>query len=314
MKDEVERRYLSKNTETEANLKRSIQIQNTLRDELSNYRSKCDELQVDIKSLQAKIQSNDSKIKELEDRLRKASLKYEKDMTEKDNELAQMRKEIQDLLSEYQELYDIKIALDMEIAAYRKLLESEEQRLNISTSMHQTSQLGCSYLGEPVNSTAAGASIASSTRSGKKRKMASALEQEDSVVVSSAQQVNVTQSQQSNCGIEIAEHDFEGKFVRLVNTSDKEISIGGWQLKRNADNQLTDYKFNKSTVIKPGKQINVWSSNSGVTHEPPSDMVMPAQGWFVGDSMITVLVDKEGAVSVFMGLIMCLWVVTYFLS
>ena len=38
------------------------------------------------------------------------------------------------ILVEYQELYDIKAASDAEIALYKKLIESEEERLNISIS------------------------------------------------------------------------------------------------------------------------------------------------------------------------------------
>lgn len=290
MKDEVERKFQNKLADTEASAKRNANYSSALREEVNSYKSRIDELNIDINTLQAKVTSSEAKLRDTEDKLRKANARYELDIGARDGEVAQLRKEIQDLLTEYQELYDVKIALDMEINAYRKLLESEEQRLNISSSQN------------------AGASIATAAtslsgsflqvddnilRSGKKRRIAATEEE-----VSDTAPQYVT-SATSTCGVNVQEHDYDGKTVKLYNSSDKEVAIGGWQLKRLADGQETDYKFHKSTIIKPGQTITVWSSNTSVTHDPPVDLVMKTQRWFTGEKMITVLLDQDGNVSFF---------------
>lgn len=52
-------------------------------------------------------------------------------MAAKDGEIKRLLDELADQLKEYQNLQDIKVQLDMEIAVFRRLIESEEDRLGL---------------------------------------------------------------------------------------------------------------------------------------------------------------------------------------
>lgn len=70
----------------------------------------------------------EDRIRELEETMAGERDKFRKMLDAKEREMTEMRDVMQQQLAEYQELLDVKLALDMEINAYRKLLEGEEER------------------------------------------------------------------------------------------------------------------------------------------------------------------------------------------
>lgn len=138
------------------------------------------------------------KITDLERLKENQRAKYLAEIQGLDQQLTAMQDDMSQKVQEYQDLMDIKVALDMEISAYRKLLESEERRLSITPNT--------SVVGSPR---------------GKKRKLFHRDEAEyefSNIITASA-----------TGDIEISEVCPDGQYVKLFNKGSKVINVIFWQ-------------------------------------------------------------------------------------
>ncbi|KRY28210.1 Lamin-C [Trichinella spiralis] len=274
---EIEDMYDSKMQTLRESAERNRDSANTAREELGRAnsqlsyfeteRAKYEEMVRFVVLLIAMFVANlEKKNRELESRYTRLHDEMYARLSSRDTEIRQLRDEIALMIQQYKDLMDIKVQLSVEIEAYRRLLEGEEKRLHLSPTP------------PPPGSE-------SPAVRPKKRRILHERETE----------VYATYETNSECigDIEIIDHDVDGLFVKLNNKSSKDLSLNGWSVVRAGTDREVTYKFHPKLVMKPGKQLTVWSANAGVQHNPPSDLVMKNQHWPVGNRIRTSVVNPQ---------------------
>uniref|UniRef100_A0A8C4HJW1 Lamin B2 n=1 Tax=Dicentrarchus labrax TaxID=13489 RepID=A0A8C4HJW1_DICLA len=252
----------------------------TAREELQESRMRIESLGYQLSALQKQAAASEDRIRELEEILSAEREKHRRANEGKEQEMSELRERMNAQLSEYQELLDVKLALDMEINAYRKLLEGEEHRLKLSPS--PSSRVSVSRI-----------TGSSSSRSSKRKRV----ESKDVPEVGRGEgQLLVSEEATASGAVTISPTDMDGNAVTLTNDTEQDQLLGNWRLKRQVDNgDEVIYKFSPKFVLKAGQSVTVWSADAGVAHSPPSDLLWKSQtSWGTGNDIVTTLINTDG--------------------
>ncbi|KAF7645042.1 hypothetical protein LDENG_00211160, partial [Lucifuga dentata] len=224
------------------------------KDELETTKVRVETLSSQLQQYQKEKLVLEGRVKDLERTLDREREVWQQKVSQKEQEMLAMSSQMYTQLEDYENLLDVKLALDMEINTYRKMLEVEEQRLQLSPSPSQRVSISRTHEhGTPK-------------LRGKKRKREGAS--------GSSPAYKMSSHSAPHSAVSVAEVDTDGKYVVLKNNSDTEQPLGGWVVRR-MYSDLGDISFHipPSYILPGGHSLTIWAAGAE-TEVHPGDLIL----------------------------------------
>ncbi|KAI3377184.1 hypothetical protein L3Q82_009096 [Scortum barcoo] len=259
-KEEMDKTFSSKLQNAQQAALEKNNVASATKDELETTRIRMETLSTQVQQYQKEKMVLEGRFQELERTLDREREAWQQKLCQKEQEMLNMRSQMYSQLEDYENLLDVKLALDMEINAYRKMLEVEEQRLQLSPSPSQRTTVPRTH--------------EHSTRKlrGKKRKHEGAS--------GSSPAYKMSSRSTEHGALSVDEVDVDGRYVRLRNNAEAEQPLGGWVVRRTyPDSGDISFHIPSSCVLAGGQTLTIWAAGAEMEADPGDLVLQGHRSW-----------------------------------
>lgn len=270
MKGEMENYYSMKLQEFRTGATRQNMETAHSKEETKRLKSQLTDLRSKVADLEGRNAQLERELLTLQQEYSEKEREWENENCELKNEVVKLRAEMEAILKELQEIMDTKLGLELEIAAYRKLLEGEENRIGLR-----------SVVGSWVSSGQVDTTEDSNLKV--------------SQVVKGEMSAKTTYQRSAKGPVTISECSADGKYIAIENTGRRSEELGSWSISRNIDgkDQGTAFSFGQGFSLRPSGRCKIWAGGKPGS-AGPNDIEADCSSWGIGANITTKLLSSNG--------------------
>jgi len=284
MKGEMENYYSMKLQEFRTGATRQNMETAHSKEETKRLKSQLTDLRAKVADLESRNAMLERELELLRKEYEEKEREWEEENTELKNEVVKLRAEMEAILKELQEIMDTKLGLELEIAAYRKLLEGEENRVGlrqvvesiVKTQEQRMSTAETLYSVRQTEQTSGDSNL------------------KVSQVVKGEMSAKTTYQRSAKGPVTISECSADGKYITIENTGRRTEELSNWRIERNIDGKDKEpFQFGSNFSLRNGGKCKIYAggkpSNAG-----PNDLDSGTESWGIGANITTKLVTPAG--------------------